>query len=141
MQTILICAMGLCINKNKKVLLTKRNDPKDSLVHGKWQIPGGGVEKDELVMETVLREVKEETGYTVKLISTRPAIAWGQTQEEHGKKYRILLVAYPCRIIRKIRDKYNSETMEMGWFKVSDIPWENTLSGNNEIIKELTKSL
>jgi len=49
------------IEKDNKVLLS-RDIGKDG-----WKISGGCTEKDELIYDTVLREVKEETGFDVKL--------------------------------------------------------------------------
>ena len=43
------------------VLLEKRSD------NGLWGVPGGRIEPGESVMEAALREVKEETGLTVKI--------------------------------------------------------------------------
>ena len=44
-----------------------RRLPDDSF-GGKYEIPGGGVEKGESVEQGLKREVKEETGLTVKSI-------------------------------------------------------------------------
>ncbi|MEN9337193.1 MAG: pyrophosphohydrolase [Bacteroidota bacterium] len=45
---------GLVYNKEGKVLFIYRN--------GKWDLPKGGIEKNEDIEETALREVEEETG-------------------------------------------------------------------------------
>ncbi len=45
---------GLVFNENEEVLFIKRN--------GKWDLPKGGVEKNETMEETAIREVEEETG-------------------------------------------------------------------------------
>jgi 8-oxo-dGTP pyrophosphatase MutT (NUDIX family) len=49
------------IDKNGRVLLFRIVDPRDDkpLV---WITPGGGVEKGETLVQTALRELKEETG-------------------------------------------------------------------------------
>lgn len=43
-------------NRQRRVLLCKRNDVADS-----WQFPQGGIEKGETVAQAALRELKEET--------------------------------------------------------------------------------
>ena len=45
---------GLVYNKNGEVLFIFRN--------GKWDLPKGGIEKGELLENTAMREVEEETG-------------------------------------------------------------------------------
>jgi 8-oxo-dGTP pyrophosphatase MutT (NUDIX family) len=47
---------GLVYNKNGAVLFIFRN--------GKWDLPKGGIEKGELIEDTAIREVEEETGVT-----------------------------------------------------------------------------
>ena len=49
-----IAAGGWVFNKQKQLLMIKRND--------KWDIPKGHAEKGETIEETALREVMEETG-------------------------------------------------------------------------------
>lgn len=45
--------------KNNKILLTK------SKKYGEYKIPGGGIEENETIIEALIREVHEETGYRV----------------------------------------------------------------------------
>ncbi|WP_395056328.1 NUDIX hydrolase [Flavobacterium sp.] len=47
---------GLVYNKKGAVLFIFRN--------GKWDLPKGGIEKGELIEDTAIREVEEETGVT-----------------------------------------------------------------------------
>lgn len=44
-----------------RVLLIHKTD------NGKWALPGGGHEIGESISDTVMREVKEETGYDVRV--------------------------------------------------------------------------
>lgn len=48
-------------DKRGRILLEKRRDS------GMWGVCGGGIEPGETVRRTALREVKEETGLTVKI--------------------------------------------------------------------------
>ena len=45
---------GLVFNKNGDVLFILRN--------GKWDLPKGGIEREEEIADTAMREVEEETG-------------------------------------------------------------------------------
>jgi 8-oxo-dGTP pyrophosphatase MutT (NUDIX family) len=45
---------GLVFNKKGEVLFILRN--------GKWDLPKGGIERDEEIVDTAMREVEEETG-------------------------------------------------------------------------------
>lgn len=54
---------GLVYNKKGEVLFIFRN--------GKWDLPKGGIEKGEVIEETAIREVEEETGVTGLKITSK----------------------------------------------------------------------
>jgi ADP-ribose pyrophosphatase len=56
-------AVGAVVIEKGKVLLVKRKYPPKK---GKWAIPGGSVNLGETLQEAAEREIKEETGLTVK---------------------------------------------------------------------------
>ncbi len=59
------------IIENDKILLTQRFDPSNPTMHMKWQLPGGGVEKDETIANACIREAREETGLTIQLATNK----------------------------------------------------------------------
>ncbi len=56
------CSAVIFDEAREKVLLTKRAD------NGQWCLPSGGVDPGESVKETIVREVREETGLTVRVL-------------------------------------------------------------------------
>lgn len=64
-------------------------------VNGYWELPGGAVEKGEHLQQAVIREVKEETGYVVKvneLHSVREAFF-------QDKKHHALIITFFAEMI------------------------------------------
>ncbi|AYC28785.1 NUDIX domain-containing protein [Paenisporosarcina cavernae] len=53
---------AICLNKNNEILMVKGYDTEH------WSIPSGEIENGESAEECCLREVKEETGYDVKIL-------------------------------------------------------------------------
>ncbi len=51
-------------NRDGRFLLVQEKQPK---VYGLWNLPAGHVDKGETIEAAAIREVKEETGYDVKL--------------------------------------------------------------------------
>lgn len=58
------------IRKDNKILLLHRSDLK-AYMPGKWDIPGGTLETGETPIDTVIREVKEETGIDIQINNIR----------------------------------------------------------------------
>lgn len=57
---------GIVFNPQHDILLIKRNQPP---ALGLWSIPGGKLEAGETLVEACRREVKEETGIAVRVVS------------------------------------------------------------------------
>jgi ADP-ribose pyrophosphatase YjhB (NUDIX family) len=53
---------AICFNENAEVLMVRSNDSEG------WGVPSGRIEKGETPEECCIREVKEETGYDVRVI-------------------------------------------------------------------------
>ena len=54
-------ACAVCVDDRGRILLVRRAA---EVFHGYWDLPGGFVEEDEHPLDTVRRELLEETGYT-----------------------------------------------------------------------------
>ncbi|KUN02117.1 DNA mismatch repair protein MutT [Streptomyces yokosukanensis] len=59
---------GVIASEDGKVLLLHR--PADDYLGGLWELPSGGVETGESLIEALEREVAEETGLTVTEVDT-----------------------------------------------------------------------
>ncbi len=86
-----VVGVGAIIICNGKILLEKR---KGEPSKGKWSVPGGLVELGERAEDTVVREVKEETGLDVahpELIDVVDNIVL----DENGEvKYHFVIIDY-----------------------------------------------
>jgi len=60
-----IVAITAIVKYEDKFLITKRNS-NEIVYPGKWTIPGGKLEKGELIINTLKREVKEEVSLDIK---------------------------------------------------------------------------
>jgi ADP-ribose pyrophosphatase YjhB (NUDIX family) len=84
-----------------RVLMIEKTD------NGLWALPGGGHEIGESIADTVVREVKEETGYDVEVVSitgtyTNPnhvmAYSDGEVRQQFSIAFRAHLVGGQLRV-------------------------------------------
>lgn len=66
-QQDIVLVVSVSIMKEDKVLIIKEKNP---FVNNMWNFPSGRIECREDILSAACREVREETGYDVKLIGT-----------------------------------------------------------------------
>jgi len=103
-------AVGVII-KNGKVLIAQR--PPDVILGNLWEFPGGKQEDGESLELTCVREIKEEIGMDVKVMS--PIMSF----KHHYSHYSIMLHFFYCRAIRG-RVKANAGNT-MRWVDLSSL--------------------
>ena len=89
-QTVLVAACAL-IDADGRVLLAQR--PEGKPMAGLWEFPGGKVEKGERPEESVVRELKEELGITVKEDCLAPLTFASHVYPD----FHLLMPLYVCR--------------------------------------------
>lgn len=82
-----IVTKAVILNQNLKKILLVRRSPDD---FGGWEGPGGAVEEGETLEESVMREVREETGLRV----APGQILYASLDEIAGKK--VIFIVYLC---------------------------------------------
>lgn len=98
-----------------KVLLVKES------VDLKWSLPGGWVDVNESLRESVEREVWEESG--LRCTARRVLAVWDRDRHGHPPLavHCYKLVVY-CEVAELGAFSANSETLEAGFFAVDDLP-------------------
>jgi mutator protein MutT len=112
-----IIGVGAVIIKDGKILLEKRkNEPGK----GKWSIPGGLVELGESVEQTVMREVKEETGLEVEKPEHIDVVD-NITRDENGEiKYHFVILDYFVKL-KGGTLKATSDAEELRWVTFDEV--------------------
>jgi len=113
-----IPGVGAIVVGSKGVLLARRDKPPGT---GLWSIPGGGVELGETQIESVMREVKEETGVecsVLELVNTFDLV----TKDNAGMiEYHFLLNHYIAKAVTEKTQPENADG-EVGWFHPDSLP-------------------
>ncbi len=115
-NSLVPAASAIVKNSEEKILLHRRSD------NALWGLPGGAMEVGESIGETVVREVKEETGldvvpeYIVGIYSNpKHVIAFsdGEVRQEFS-------ICFACRIVGG-RLRVSEESFEVSFFTPAEV--------------------
>ena len=118
---------------DNKILLIKRNTRP---FVGYWALPGGRMDPGEVVEQTIVREVKEETGLDVTIVGIVGEYV------EKGVKDNVEYEYYPtCFVVKPIggeTEKQDSEIQEIQLFSLNRLPTPLAFE-HEEMIKDYLK--
>lgn len=125
-DTLVIC--------QHEVLLVKRAP--HLLEGGKWGVVGGFVDRDETISQAVIREVLEETGYSIKqptLLTIRD-----NPDRPHEDRQNIAFVFFAQ--VGKKTGQPDDESTDMQWFDLDHLPAEKSFAFDHYQNLELYKA-
>lgn len=91
MSKILLVAACALVDADGRVLLAQR--PAGKAMAGLWEFPGGKIETGERPEETLIRELKEELGITVREACLAPLAFASHSYPD----FHLLMPLYVCR--------------------------------------------
>ena len=112
LRLVLVAACVL-IDPDGRVLIAQR--PEGKSMAGLWEFPGGKVEPGERPEETVIREMQEELGVTIKEACLAPFVF-----ASHGyPDFHLLMPLFLCRRWEGIPHPH--EGQKVAWVKPRDL--------------------
>lgn len=123
-------AVGIIVNDNNQILITKR--PKEAHQGGLWEFPGGKVEADESVFDALVREFREEVG-----LSIQTADVFMDIYHDYGDK-AVKLDVLLCKQFSGVAS--GMEGQELKWVDLSEINQYDFPKANEAIISKLLVS-
>jgi 8-oxo-dGTP pyrophosphatase MutT (NUDIX family) len=110
------CSAVIFDEAREKVLLTKRAD------NGLWCLPSGGVESGESVEETIVREVREETGLKVRVLRLVGVYSDPNSLIVYDDETAVQIVAMSFEVeIIDGRPGLSDETSDWGYYSLEEI--------------------
>lgn len=128
-KPIKIAPKAIIFEEDRVLVLTRsEQERKDKHSHG-WDFPGGGLEPSELIMDALAREVKEETGLSVKVIA--PAYIYDEVMDE---KHLVIMKFACCQPVGQIA--LSEEHDDYRWIEMSGLSQEPFPEWMKEEIKK-----
>ncbi|WP_066074734.1 NUDIX hydrolase [Neobacillus soli] len=112
-QNGFVLVVSVSIFKGDEVLIIKENKPSAS---NKWNFPSGRIEYKEDILDAACREVKEETGFEVKLTGTTGVYNFISNSND-----QVILFHFIGEIIGGSLKIEEDEIIGSKWIKVSDL--------------------
>jgi len=113
-----LVGVGILIQQGDKYLLIQRAAEPDK---GLWSIPGGMVELGEKVSEAAVREVFEETGLVVEIISVLDVID-KIIMDDNRIKFHFVIVDFIAEYKRG-ELKASSDALDTRWVSVEEFKY------------------
>ena len=121
---------GVVRNKGKVLILKK--SPKDWNYPNKWSFCSGYVKEFEATEETVIREIKEETGLSARIIKKGKLLIIND--KTNGKSW--VVMPYLCDV-KSSNVKLDHENADFMWINFEDIKKYPTVPGLQKDLKVL----
>jgi 8-oxo-dGTP diphosphatase len=119
---------------NDMILLIKRDTVP---FKGYWALPGGRLELGETVEQTIVREIKEETGLDVVVV--RKVGEYHEQGTQDGVDYDYYPACFLVRVVGGEIRRQPSEIREVKLFSLSEVP-KDLAFVHNQMVKDYLAS-
>ena len=111
---------GVIISSDRALLIRRGSEP----LKGEWSIPGGRLERGETIAEGVVRELREETGLDVRVLSLIEVFERIFPDEAASgpaaPRYHFVILDYLCEAFTG-EPRPGSDVTELAWAREEEL--------------------
>lgn len=128
-----LVGVGAVVLQDGRVLLVERGQPPQQ---GQWSLPGGLLELGERLEEAVRREVREETGLEVEVLSLAGVFERIVPDEAGSTEFHYVLLDYFCRVAGGCLQPA-SDVRRAAWVRLEELASVPLTDGTREFLQKL----
>jgi len=126
------CAGALVIRDGRVLLVRRAQAP----FAGWWDVPGGYLEYDEHPEDAARRELREETGYEIRITGLV-----GIYPSQYGPEGQRTLDLIYLAEIASGEERVGSDALEIGWFAAGELPAEVAFDSGPASLRDWARTL
>jgi 8-oxo-dGTP diphosphatase len=124
------------MDRGRIVLVKRGSEPG----RNRWSVPGGLVELGETILETTIREAKEETGLDIKVQRLVDVVDNIEPDEEGRLRYHFIIIDFLASLKRG-NLKAGSDILEARWVPLSEAENYNLTATFREFLQRNRNTL
>jgi 8-oxo-dGTP diphosphatase len=121
-----LCVGAVAVLDGRLLLIRRGHGP----AAGEWSVPGGRVEKDELLAEAVVREVREETALECVC---GELVGW---VERFLDDRHFVILDFEVTVLDGDEPRAGDDAIEVEWVPIEDVAERNLVDGLAEFLHE-----
>lgn len=134
MQNGIVLVVSVSIYRNDEVLIIRESKPS---AIDRWNFPSGHIEYGEDILYSARREVKEETGFDVKLNGTT-----GVYNFISSTNHQVILFHFTGEVTGGYLNLVEEEISDSRWIKLNDlVKFDNEELRESSVLKQIIDNL
>ena len=129
-----VAAYGVCIDRQGRLLLARA--AASLSLHGRWFLPGGGIQHGESPPEALRREIAEETGLTVELGPLLTVLSDARDLPDGTNLHTVRVIYRVDRWTGNLQAEKDGTTDQVAWFTKAELAAVPLAPYVEEIIEE-----
>lgn len=129
MKTVHVTAA--VILKDEKILCVQRSENKFDYISKKWEFPGGKVEENEQIEQTIIREIEEELELKIRIKDFLIQV------DHQYPDFRIIMDTFICEI--ESGELKLNEHIDHKWLMRNELEFLDWAEADIPIVNELLK--
>lgn len=130
----LVAVKALIRNGKGKILVLRQSHEASVSNAGKYHVPGGIVDPNEMLEDSLMREIQEETGLNAKVERLACARQWSANLR--GEQFDFVGLFYECKTNSPTKLVLDNESVGWKWVGLNDLESLDIVEPSRSVVRE-----